>query len=100
LPITARLKDGISHHFVQPTTKKVIEMDEETQTIIVIAIIFIAIFAISVLPIIWLYYNSDKVKCNWLWCDFSKTIKNITVSKTCYENGILINCSQITQDER
>lgn len=43
------------------------------------------------------YLNADKVKCNWLWCEFTTERTNITrtISQTCYENGIKINCSNM-----
>jgi hypothetical protein len=41
------------------------------------------------------YLRADTVSCNWLWCEFTTVRKNETISKTCYENGALVNCSQV-----
>ena len=41
------------------------------------------------------FSHADTVSCNWLWCEFTTTIKNETVSKTCYENGVQIDCAKV-----
>jgi hypothetical protein len=46
-----------------------------------------------------LYINADYVKCNWLWCDFvtqtGEIIINQTMTKTCYLDGVQVNCSEL-----
>jgi hypothetical protein len=39
------------------------------------------------------YFNADEVSCNLLWCTFKTTIKESR--QTCYQNGELINCSEV-----
>jgi hypothetical protein len=45
--------------------------------------------------VLWAFSHADTVSCNWLWCEFTTVRKNETISKTCYENGALVNCSQV-----
>lgn len=45
--------------------------------------------------VLWAFSRADKVSCNWLWCEFTTVVRNATISKTCYENGVLVNCSEV-----
>jgi hypothetical protein len=61
----------------------------------VLAILIIATL-IEIGVIVYMYLNSDMIECNWLFCTFTTTRRNTTIYKSCYENGIQINCSDIT----
>jgi len=77
----------------------------ELGKIFFIVLIIGSIFEVGIL--IFAYVNADEVECNLLWCTFTTEIsshestENITTtltstsSRTCYENGIKINCSII-----
>ena len=56
-------------------------------TAIAIAVTYITILSTAYL------LNSDSVKCDGLWCEFQKTMKES--EHWCYENRKPINCSEI-----
>jgi len=43
------------------------------------------------------FFGADKVKCNFLWCEFTTTrtekITHIISSEHCYLNDVPVNCS-------
>jgi hypothetical protein len=63
---------------------------------IFILIIALVLSGIMLFEIYILYFNADYVKCDSFGnCVFTTVIKNstITQSRTCYENGKQVNCS-------
>ena len=45
-----------------------------------------------------LYFTSDEVNCNFIFCEFTK-IKENSINQTCYQNGELIDCGRIINFE-
>lgn len=41
-----------------------------------------------------LQFGADSIECNWLFCQitFSNMTKDITITKTCLENGLVTPC--------
>ena len=71
------------------------EYEDSLRTKIIIGLIaFALVWEIGLLT--YAYFNSDEVICNWLWCEFRTTIQESRIE--CYENGIMINCSEFTAD--
>jgi hypothetical protein len=61
---------------------------------VLLTLVIISIF-VEVGFLYYLYETSDKVTCNGIFCEFTKTIKNETMSRNCFENGVEINCSDL-----
>jgi len=59
-------------------------------------LLLIILLVVSLFSIVQFMYNisdSDTIKCNFLWCEFSKSTHEVIIETYCYENGNLINCS-------
>jgi hypothetical protein len=50
-----------------------------------------AVYEVIILSI--LFFSSDEVVCNFLFCEF-KTIRKIS-SESCFQNGKMVNCSDM-----
>jgi len=64
-----------------------------------IILIIGVVFEVVILGIA--FFGADEVDCNFLWCEFksSRGTSDITVTTNCYENGVRINCSNMTDTE-
>lgn len=61
--------------------------------------IFIGLFLlVNVIVFGILYYTSDEVNCNFIFCEFTKIKENI-INQTCYQDGELIDCKEIINYE-
>jgi hypothetical protein len=74
----------------------------QLKTAVILFVIIMAVATIAEAAILlYSYMNADKIKCNWLWCEFiterSSIIQRTTIEQTseCFENGIKINCSEM-----
>lgn len=84
-------------------------MNDETVGVLTIFIIIIVCSGmIEGAFLLYLFFTSDETSCNLFWCTFTttksssisniETTRLISVTQDCYENGQLINCSQIGGD--
>lgn len=62
--------------------------------IFIILLIILTLFELCILVVV--FFMSDEVTCNWIWCTFKTTISSSTYSQTCYVNDEQVNCSEIT----
>lgn len=69
---------------------------EKMKKEIIIGIVAIILIVAVNVGLIWftaIIIDADEYECNWIWCEFKKTVKEIE----CYENGEPINCSEISE---
>jgi hypothetical protein len=67
-----------------------------TEYIIKVSLGLFLLFALFEIIIIGIaFFNADKVECNLLWCTFTTEYKR-NINQECYQNGIMINCSEIS----
>ena len=72
-------------------------------TFLVVMLIIVTLIEITV--IIGLFFFADKVKCNLLWCEFTKEVNSSSEiqigfdSQICYMNNKEVNCSKIWEEE-
>ncbi|KKL49235.1 hypothetical protein LCGC14_2317550, partial [marine sediment metagenome] len=65
----------------------------------------ILITAIEVAFLIGLFFFADRVRCNLLWCEFTKEVNSSSKiqigfdSQNCYINNEEVNCSDIWEKE-
>ena len=65
--------------------------------LLVSILIFAVIFEGAVLVIGFIF--ADEVECNLLWCKFTSSSQETIISKTCYVNGIQVDCKEFSGDE-
>lgn len=62
-------------------------------------VFILIIFVIELGVFGYLYFTSDNVECNFIFCTFEKQLNtqiiNSTYYQTCYLNDIKINCSEM-----
>jgi len=61
----------------------------------VIGIILVAGMVIETGMFAYAYVNADKVECDWFMCKFTQENHKVTINQTCYQNGKMINCTEI-----
>lgn len=66
----------------------------------IILIIFAVMFLAGELIFFsYLYLTSDRIECNWILCSFITERRSTTIYKSCYENGMPVNCSEVEQSK-
>jgi len=70
-------------------------MDELKAFGIAILVIIVMCAVIEAGILVYAYFHADKVKCNWLWCEFTEERRTIEMNSECYTNGIKVNCSDL-----
>lgn len=64
-----------------------------------LAILFIFAIVFEVLLLGFAFFGADEIECNFLWCTFTTTNKEVyeemSFHQDCWHNGKRINCSDI-----
>jgi hypothetical protein len=57
--------------------------------------VIIILGAVEVAMLAYIFSTAQTIGCTLMWCEFTSTVRNETVRRSCYENGVPINCSSI-----
>ena len=72
----------------------------QLKTAVILFVIIMAVATIAEAAILlYSYLNADKIKCNWIWCEFTTEHRTIEQNSECYTNGQRVNCSEFRDQE-
>jgi hypothetical protein len=58
--------------------------------------VIVILGTVEVAMLAYSFSMAQTISCTWLWCEFKSTVRNETVIRSCYENGVPMNCSTLS----
>lgn len=68
--------------------------------IIVVFLLFVMLgIVFETALLFYAYVNADDVECNLLWCEFKTHRQDSIITQSCFENGVMVNCSSLVMPD-